>query len=123
MRIKKTSFLFLLGFFLGILIAFVMPKVSAPFIDKNEDLDHVMLIFLRNKLVLYKQYCGIYPNENIGLKALMSSEKSCFMKKEQLDIIPKNSYNQEILYFIKDGDFYLVNPSGNKFIVSSKNKM
>lgn len=120
MQIKRSIIGLMVGLFLGIIISYFLQSVNFSFVDKKEDMNYAGLVVLGEKLNKYKKHCGTYPGQDIGLEALtVSSSNKCFPENERIETVPLDYADQKILYFEKNGDFFLVSQMNKKAFITS----
>lgn len=119
---KKTVGTLFIGLIIGILSVFIIRKVIDPLIDTKSRSDYTAMNYLKKKIIAYKNSCNHYPDQKDGLNVLLEKDSgTCFPPTERMNEIPKNSNDESYIYFVKEGEFFIVNPLDKEMIVSSKN--
>lgn len=104
---------------LGLLIGIVGPKLISNFDKAKVETTRVNMKNISSTLKQYRLDCGLYPNTNQGLDALMtkpSSSPECknYAPKGYLEAknLPKDAWEQDYLYQSEGGNTFEIKSLG-----------
>lgn len=120
MSLKKDFLKIAIGILIGVFGTIKSHDISNSIFDTKIKASQSMLRTVKERLIAYKAECGHFPDQSIGLNALVNPEPSCPKFSKKIDLIPTDEDSKEFVYFKRDNDFYLIS-NFSKSVVSSKN--